>query len=166
MEGVGSDDDYGSDTNSQYRSEDEERPRTGHSSTGIEGEFKLGDIIDMTQEEQLAAFLQSYKGFTMYKDVLARDGFDDMESLIHAELDDLNDILPDYVAKRIYTIVRRERVYWKKIYNVQRKRKQLERDERREEEERRKREEGEYSDDGYSWDEDDDDGRSYHHDDY
>ena len=117
-----------------------------------EGELKFGDIIDMDPEEQLKVFLNSYKGFSKYADLLKRDGFDDMESMIYAEKEDLTDLLPPYVAERIYKVVQREKMHWKKVYNIQRERAQLERDEKL----RQQREEEEYGDDTFSYDDEND----------
>ena len=76
-----------------------------------------------------------------YKELLVRDGFDDMESLVYAKKSDLLDIMPEVAAERFYKVLKREKPHWKKIYRKQREQLEIERAEEREREEHLKREE-------------------------
>ena len=88
-----------------------------------------------------ATFLNSYKGFARFKELLIRDGFDDMEALIYAKKKDLLDIMPKKAAIRFYKVLKREKPHWKIVYRKQREQIEIERAEEREREERLKKEE-------------------------
>lgn len=119
--------------------------------------FNYGDIIELTPEEIFDTFLNSYKGFYKYRELLVRDGFDDMEALILAKKSDLLDIMPERAALRFYKVLQREKPHWKTIYRKQREQMEIERAEKAEKEEQYNREEQGWYVDSYNSDDDYDD---------
>ena len=144
MDGLRSGDDgeYHYSSDDENESEDRRRQSTAESSgTNLNVDFNYGDIIERTPEEIFDTFLNSYKGFARFKELLIRDGFDDMEALIYAKKKDLLDIMPKKAAIRFYKVLKREKPHWKIVYRKQREQIEIERAEEREREERLKKEE-------------------------
>ena len=144
MDGLRSGDDgeYNYSSDDENESEDRRRQSTAESSgTNLNVDFNYGDIIERTPEEIFDTFLNSYKGFARFKELLIRDGFDDMEALIYAKKKDLLDIMPKKAAIRFYKVLKREKPHWKIVYRKQREQIEIERAEEREREERLKKEE-------------------------
>ena len=165
---IGDERDSNDSLDDEYDSEDGNHVRADTPDTNLMMDFQYGDIIERTPEEIFETFLSSYRGFLKYKELLIRDGFDDMESLIYAKKSDLLDIMPEVAAERFYKVLKREKPHWKKIYKKRREQLEIERAEEREREEHLKREEEGWFVGEYDSEEDALDHNGFHdgHDDY